>query len=722
MTPLPLGVNSEMPLDLTLEQQRVVAFPRRGGGALFVTGPAGSGKSTALHARLVALLCEGCRPYEILTLLPQRAQVTRYEDVLATLDAPTRGGCDIVTFYGFTRRAVALFWPLVARPAGFCWPEREPTFLTIETTQYYMWRIVEPLMAQEGYFGDLSIRRERLLSQLVDNLNKAALVGFDHTAIFSRLKGAWTGEEQRLNSYQQAQDCAARFRRLCLDQNLLDFSLLTETFTRHLLPHPLFGQYFSARYRHLLVDDLEENVPVAHAFVQWAMRQCHSTVLAYDPYGGFRVFLGADAAGAAELRQQCTDVVSLERLPDTSDAVVHFAHAIRAQLRLEAPVHCRVPPTAIADQTGQRYWISMIRWVAQTIADRVGKGVPPGQIAIIAPYVSEVMRFAIQDELERQDVPLFLLRPTTPLAQDPIIRGLLVLAVLAQPGWSLSIQERPYQLPPEDTALALQVALEGLDPIRARLLTEAAVPPGSATLQDLSVPPKSTPRLWERVGYQVRERYLALCSWLAACLDHPGEPLDVFFSRLFGELLSRPGYGFCQRPDLARAYGRLVESAFKFRMAVGSETQRNAEQTGQDYVELILGGIASASYVADWPHRAPQDAVVLAPAYSYLTRDLRSDYQFWIDLGSDGWWTRPNQPLTQPYVLSNHWEPGQPWRDIEEQQASREALGRVILGLATRCRKAVYLAYSQLGIDGGEQQGQLHRVIMTILSEAKHDV
>ena len=69
----------------------------------------------------------------------------------------------------------------------------------------------------------------------------------------------------------------------------------------------------------------------------------------------------------------------------------------------------------------------MIRWVAQTIAEQAGKGVPPGQIAIVAPYVSEVMRFAIQDELERLDIPLFLLRPTTPLAQDPIIRGLLVV-------------------------------------------------------------------------------------------------------------------------------------------------------------------------------------------------------------------------------------------------------------------------------------------------------
>ncbi len=139
-------------MELTAAQQKIVQFTRHGGGGLAVVGPPGTGKSTALAARLASLVCEGRRPYEMMVLIPQRAHAERYERALAQADAPTRGGAEVVTYYGLCRRLVALFWPLIAAEAGMD-PAREPTFLTIETTQYYMWRLVDPLIRQEGYFG-----------------------------------------------------------------------------------------------------------------------------------------------------------------------------------------------------------------------------------------------------------------------------------------------------------------------------------------------------------------------------------------------------------------------------------------------------------------------------------------------------------------------------------------------------------------------------------------
>ncbi|MBN1402417.1 MAG: hypothetical protein JXA74_16365, partial [Anaerolineae bacterium] len=89
----------------------------------------------------------------------------------------------------------------------------------------------------------------------------------------------------------------------------------------------------------------------------------------------------------------------------------------------------------------------------------------------------------------------------------------------------------------------------------------------------------------------------------------------------------------------------------------------------------------------------------------------RSQYQFWIDLGSDGWWNRPNQPLTHPYVLSRNWPVGRPWRDVEEEESRREALGQVLQGLAARCTRGIYLGFCELGLDGSEQSGRLQRAV-----------
>ncbi len=717
---------------LNAAQQRIVSFPRYGGASLFVAGLPGTGKSTALMARLATLLREGRRPYEILVLTPQRAQAERYEAALALLDAPTRGGADVVTFYALCRRAVSLFWPLVAHTAGFGQPEREPVFLTLETAQYYMWRVVEPLVREQGYFRDLAIPRGRLLSQLIDNLNKSALVGFAHTDIYARLKGAWTGSSDHLYRYVQAQDCATRFRALCLEHNLLDFSLATEVFCRYLLPNEVYQRHLQGRYRHLIVDNIEENVPVAQDLVAWMLGHCQSAVLAYDEGGGHRLFLGADAEGGRALAARCGEQLRCDELLQPTQHLLALADALGEALQAPGPAAAPqgdVRRARVVSGGGeQRYWISMIRWAAARIAELVQGGAPAEQIAIVAPYVSEVMRFAIQEELAQVGIGLRLLRPATPLREDALIRGLLVLAYLAHPAWEIHIHGEPYALPVEDVALALSSALAELDPVRARLLAEAALSAEGRGLANLSGGAGGRndadwARLWARVGFQVREPYETLRTWLDTYRAGAPAPLHVMLARLFGDLLSRPGFRYYRDPGAARAYGRLVESAAKFTDAVARPgPDESSASVAGEYAELMMAGIASAEYLMDWPQLDEGEGVLLAPAYAYITRDVRSDYQFWIDLGADGWWDRPNQPLTQPYILSRHWPVGRPWRDIEEEAVRRAALRRVLTALAARCHKGLYLAFSQLGLDGNEQRGRLQTALLPILTRMRlHD-
>ena len=102
----------------------------------------------------------------------------------------------IVTPGGLAQRMVELFWPLVAGTAGFAQPDRPPTFLTLETAQYFMARVVGPAL-QEGFFDSVNLDRNRILSQILDNLNKAAIVGFPAAEIGARLRAAWLGESSQ---------------------------------------------------------------------------------------------------------------------------------------------------------------------------------------------------------------------------------------------------------------------------------------------------------------------------------------------------------------------------------------------------------------------------------------------------------------------------------------------------------------------------------------------
>jgi len=365
----------------------------------------------------------------------------------------------------------------------------------------------------------------------------------------------------------------------------------------------------------------------------------------------------------------------------------------------------------------------MLRWVAREVDALVRSGAAPGGIAIIAPYVNEVMRFTLEEALSQASpaIPLHPLRPALALRDEPLIRGLLALARLAHPTWVVRLHGSPQPLGAEDVALALECTIAELDPVRARRLAALAFVPGEPGLAELvALAPgasraSAAGRMWEQVGFRFQAAYRVLSGWVAAYMARPPDALSVFLSRLFGQVLSQPGFALYRNPAGARVYGRLVESAFKFESAVAPrqvEGEPDGDALGADYVSLVLGDIATAEYLSDVPWPA-EDAVVLAPAYAWLTRDLSCDWMFWLDLSAEGWWNRPNQPLTHPYVLSREWPVGRPWTDADEDAAGRAALSAVLVGLGARCRRGIYLASSALGVGGEEQTGRLERAILT---------
>ena len=130
----------------------------------------------------------------------------------------------------------------------------------------------------------------------------------------------------------------------------------------------------------------------------------------------------------------------------------------------------------------------------------------------------------------------------------------------------------------------------------------------------------------------------------------------------------------------------------------------------------VLGPVIAAQYLRGWQSDNPE-AVLLAPAYTFLMSNRPVEVQFWLDVGSRGWSERLNQPLTHPYVLSRRWTTGRPWTDADESAAQSETLYRLILGLVRRCRQSIYLGLSDLSEQGYEQRGPLLHALSRLLTE-----
>ena len=573
---------------LTDQQAACVALPLD--RAIFLEGPAGTGKTIASVARLLRWLAAGVSANAILILTPQRTLAAAYTAALRRPAVPPGGEATVITFGGLAQRMVELFWPQAVGPAGFAAPNRPPVFLTLETAQYYMARLVGPLL-DDGYFDTIKVDRNRLYSQILDNLNKAAAVGFPHTEIAGRLKAAWVGEVSQARVYDEAQECATLFREYCLANNLLDFSLQYEVFVRHLWPLPACRRHLTDRYTHLIADNIEEDTPVAHDLLREWLPGCRSALLVYDWNAGYRRFLGADPESAYRLRDLCAGHVTFTRpliaSPDVDALGLDLGRALGRPVAppqppgdadqardagLDAPVRPSVAatspaaqPRAALDYCAHRYYPEMLDWVAEEIGELVHeRGVPPGEIAVLAPFLTGALRFSLAARLAARDVPVRSHRPSRALREEPATQCLLTLAALCHPAWG--IQPAKYYV-----AHALMLAIDDLDLVRAQLLAEIAyrVREGAPILLpfvDLE------PAMQERITFLLGGRYEGLRTWVAARVEEARQPaarrpkprrgaagpqpaasLDHFFSRLFGELLSQPGYGFHRNTTRARS-------------------------------------------------------------------------------------------------------------------------------------------------------------------------
>ncbi len=642
---------------------------------------------------------------------------------------------------------VDLFWPLIVKEAGFAHPQRPPTFLTLETAQYYVARVLDPLL-DEGAFESVTIDRNRLYSQIIDNLNKAAVVGFSHAEIGDRLKAAWSGERSREHIYDEAQVCACRFRRYCLDHNLLDFSLQVEVFLKHLWTRPICRSYLLERYHHLIVDNVEEDVPVAHDLLREWIPATTSAIIIYDAAAGYRRFLGADPESAYALRELCDERVSFEESLVTRPEVHALGTALAQSISHVTPslTQSRNARGALAYDS-HRYYPQMLDWVADEIDQLVHEQqMSPSQIVVLAPFLSDALRFSLANRLGERGVPTRSHRPSRALREEPATHCLLTLATICHPQWEL----RPTSF---DVAYALMQAIDEMDLVRAQLLAEIVyhMQDGAPSLRSFDA---IRPEMQERLTFVLGERYENLRSWMltyirsgtggaasepslapdgvhtdpssqTALTSGPRElPLDHFLSRLFGEVLSQPGYGFHRDFDGAEVAANLIESVRKFRWMT-EETGYHPEHSegatnslGQEYIQMVEQGVIAAQYIRSW-HIEAEDAVLLTPAYTFIIRNRPVDYQFWLDIGGSGWSERLYQPLTHPYVLSRHWPPPDreeaTWTDSDEVKAREEALRRLTLGLIRRCRHRVYLGYSELGEHGYEQRGPLLQAIQRVL-------
>lgn len=705
------STNSFGDIDLNTEQLAVVTSSLN--GSLLLNGDAGTGKSTAGAYRLRYLVEKGVPGDSILILVPQRSLATPYFAQIQALDFPSSSMPSILTFGGLAQRMISLFWPIIARDAGFSYPAKPCRFLTLETAQYYLAKIVDPLL-QQGYFESLTIDPNRLYSQIIDNLNKSAVVGFPPSEISTRLTQAWAGKPSQAIIYDQAQECALLFRDYCLKNNLLDFSLQLSVFVNTLWPSLVCKKFLQQTYRHLIYDNIEEDIPVAHDVVEEWLPKFDSALLIQDTGGGYRTFLGADPHSSQRFLNLCSNQLTFSISQVKTSELDTFESALSESLlehKLINQYYFRDSVLPFSVQSF-RFYPEVLDWVITEIHNLINKKLAePFDIAVLTPFLSDALRFSFSSRFSEAGIPYSTYRPSRSLIDEPSVQTILTLAKLANPGWGL----KPTQ---QQVRSAFLGSIASCDLIRADLLARMLYRPSDDPAKPLKSFDNVNHEMQSRITFSIGEKFESLRIWLLENSNKNSEFFDHWISRLFGEMLSQPGFALHNDFDSANAVSRLIESYRKFRQVMQPTDGLQVLESAREYIHVLEQGILAAQSLTTWNEQSKSNAVFLSPAFSFLMINRPVKYQFWIDIGSQGWWSRLDQPLTQPFVLNRNWPDGKIWTDFDEVYNNQLTLTRVTAGLIRRCRSHIYMCTLNYNEQGLEERGALLMAVQNILRQA----
>lgn len=663
-----------------------------------ITGPARSGKTTALRERFLRWLGEGVRTDQILILTHGAEQTAPW---VRGPDLPAGGAVAAYDFYGFVRQELTLHWPTVqARvPAAGRW--LAPAFLSLTVERHLLQALLEPHLA---LFGDVvRATPERLALQLLTRVDRvAAAAGLGPGEAVQRMAEADRPEKRLL--YGQVTALLEHHRSRLLAAGLLDYGLALSLFMDCLLSDPGYRAHLRGRFRRLLADDVDEAAPAEQEFVAGMAEAVEEAAIALDPGGGHAVLRGADPAGAVA-RLAGADRVCL---PDPAPDLEERLTAVRASRSAPAPSGpgpvSRPPQGRSRTQArclhiATEFWGDMVNRAAEAVVALVDAGARPGEIAVLAPRVDSLLATALGQALAARGVALQPLLPTRRLLDDPAVRAIVALAGLAVPAW------RPPWPSPSPYADAVRVVL-GLDPVAAAHLGQALWE-GEGDLPDPAGHPAP---------------YRPLHAWLRAARGRDWQTDGFVRAALLEVLLPL-------RPDLPKpsvdACLQLLRAAEDFRLAAerlaaapqprGGNWQapdRNSQSPedlgahpfGMNYRPLLTEATCPL-----WPEPVGTEgeAVLLATPQAYLSRRLTSAAQVWLDVTSPGWLPVGVSELANPHVLLPGWPEGAPWTDEQARRVREAARERTVRALLRRCAGPVITAEAALSPWAQEQEGGL---------------
>ena len=656
---------------------------------VIISGGTGVGKTTRLINEYKKLIESGIRSEEILILLMNRNQSLGWREKSTF---KISGKIIRTSFFGFVQDEITTFYPIILKNA----PEIKektvkPVFLTFESSQYLLSMLVNSRRNLESGLDSISDRDSKIAIDISSDFVKAVVASISYKDIGARLYSALEIQnDEKKAIFAEVDKIIEDYRKRCLECGVMDFAMAIDFYNSILLKDSEYIASLKKRFKYLIVDNLEEVVPVQADFISMFLDIVEGAYISYNKDGGYGSIFGSNKEYVENTVLKKCKIENIQEKPFTcKKEMVEFSDMLfdaitepnkTNTLSVDGITIIRTPEAVLRSD--------MLDQVGETVINLLESGYNSQDIALVSTFADVVTEYVIESKLKKYSVKLTNIARKSRFIDNKFVYALITFAYLCHPDENI--------VPTKDEVRALVGMLLDLDPIRSSILANIICSQNPFA----EFPTVESGDIIDRIGYSNVKRYNFIRNWINDYRRGKPIDIDIFFQRVFTEILLVCG---AEEQDIIDIK-RLIDSSHNFKETI---SRFNTLDINRDFLKMVKKGVKSAESIFDMEERGGENEIVLCTPMTYLSNSLSHKVILMMGISSPHWIPRCAKEISNPYVLSPTWNVGDIYTEDIEEENQKKTIAIVLRALIKRCSEKFITFESKYSSDGFENDGIL---------------
>ncbi|MGG2466085.1 hypothetical protein ACOV1W_00020 [Paraclostridium bifermentans] len=599
---------------------------------------------------------ESYKTNNVLLLVPNNKIKFKYNKLI---NLKVSEEINISTYNSFLIKEVVKFWPIIQQKYNNIVNHKvKPSIINSSLSDYILNKIVKEKRTVEGFFNDITASNRNIASSISFNINKGCQSLIDLNDIGNRIYYSKHNQSKMDRfSYSQMQEIINEYLDLLLKNSTMDNSIAIYLYNEFLLKDKEYVNNLRRRVNYLIVDSLENCTASEVDFIDILLDSVKESYMYINETKDYAAFNNVDMKYIKDkLFSKCNFIKNSE----ISEVNINELFKLNKDIELNQNI---------------QLYSQMLIEASNKVVELIKKGYRAKDIAIISPINNTITEYEIKNTLLKNNIGFYSTKQDKRIIDYPYAHALMVASCI--------FYECEELLNNEDYISFISLLLN-TNKIRAKKILSKKL---------------ESDKYNEIINY-IRSKKL--------------DDVNIyeFLIKFYIDKLLELSKG----KENVKICKKIIQESENFTENISLLGINNNKSKEKIFIEALKSSIKDFYTLLELEDFKDEDLVVLTTPYTYISHNMKSDIQIWLDIGSNMWSMKSEKEISNVHVLKKSFIEGNIYTDDVEEFYKEYYLNNTIYNLLLNAEK-VYAYKSEYTVNGYIQEGSLYGLILKLIDK-----